>query len=174
MESPPIHGSVQAPQKFWIRKHFGFWIRDAQPVFGISKGQEPCCCMVTVRGMNGWASDPGCSPPQAGWLQIRTVSGLTPSHGPRALELFLHTTCRCWMPFPQVAEHCGRGKPKARMPGAEQLGERGRRRGKERGGRRGSVNSGAKGVPRSLLCFHSIRFGRARNLTRGSATVRFF
>lgn len=45
MESP-IRGSVPALQKFWIGKHLGFWIRDAQPVFGISKGQG-------LRGMKG-------------------------------------------------------------------------------------------------------------------------
>lgn len=45
MESP-IRGCVPALQKFWTQMHLGFCIRDAQPVFGISKGQGP-------RGMKG-------------------------------------------------------------------------------------------------------------------------
>lgn len=40
MESS-IRGSMPALQKFWIWKHLGFWIKDAQPVFGFSKGQGP-------------------------------------------------------------------------------------------------------------------------------------
>lgn len=45
-------------------------------------------------------------PPQAGRLQTWMVSGLSPSHCRRLLALVRHTTCRCWMPSPQVAEHC--------------------------------------------------------------------
>lgn len=54
------------------------------------------------------------SPLQAGRLQAWMVSGLSPSHCPRLLALVRHTTCRCWMPSPQVAEHCqepGRARP---------------------------------------------------------------
>lgn len=46
------------------------------------------------------------SPLQAGRLQTWMVSGLSPSHCPTLLALVRHTTCRCWMPSPQVAEHC--------------------------------------------------------------------
>lgn len=39
---------------------------------------------------------------------------MSPSHCPRLLALVRHTTCRCWMPSPQVAEHChGRVKTRA-------------------------------------------------------------
>lgn len=39
-------------------------------------------------------------------LQMRTVSGFSPSHSPTVLSLALQTTCRCWIPSPQVTEHC--------------------------------------------------------------------
>lgn len=95
-------------------------------VFGISR--EPEC-------KPGWVSRLGqkilaClfslppilsgSPPQAGRLQTWTVSGLSPSHCPRLLALVRHTTCRCWMPSPQVAEHCHGG---ARSGRSGQRGE---------------------------------------------------
>lgn len=45
------------------------------------------------------------SPGQRATWQPWTVSGLSPSQRP-PLSLPLHTTCRCWTPSPQLAEHC--------------------------------------------------------------------
>lgn len=39
-------------------------------------------------------------------LQMRTVSGFSPSHSPIVLSLALQTTCLCWIPSSQVTEHC--------------------------------------------------------------------
>lgn len=51
------------------------------------------------------SSSPLLSPGQRATWQPWMASGLSPSQ--RApLSLPLHTTCRCWTPSPQVAEHC--------------------------------------------------------------------
>lgn len=68
-------------------------------------------------------------PPQAGRLQTWTVSGLSPSHCPRLLALVLHTTCRCWMPSPQVAEHWDQA------PSRHWAGQGTRRQGRRASGR---------------------------------------
>lgn len=70
------------------------------------------------------------SPPQGGRLQTWTVSGFSPSHCPRLLALVRHTTCRCWMPSPQVAEHC-RGKAGAGSSHSGRGGVGGETRGRE-------------------------------------------
>lgn len=118
----PSVAACQHSRSSGLGSIWDFWIRDAQLVLGISKGQGPRPLHGHRGQRNEGAGPPHLfhSPPQAGRLQTCTVSGLTPSHGPRALELFLHTTCRCWMPSPQVAEHCRRaGEPRAIMPGAK-------------------------------------------------------
>lgn len=43
-------------------------------------------------------------------LQMRTVSGFSPSHSPMVLSLALQTTCLCWIPSSQVTEHWNRQK----------------------------------------------------------------
>lgn len=77
-------------------------------VLAISCEQEEAILVfgTLAQGTGPGLPIPSGSPPQVGRLQTWTVSGLSPSQCPRLLALVLHTTCRCWMPSPQVAEHC--------------------------------------------------------------------
>lgn len=47
-----------------------------------------------------------CSPGHGFSLQMVMVSGFSPSHSAAVLSLALQTTCLCWIPSPQLTEHC--------------------------------------------------------------------
>lgn len=85
--------------------------REEALVLGGTSGPGSQSGWASGLGQRSWPTPilPG-SPPQAGRLQAWIVSGLAPSHCPRLLALVRHTTCRCWMPSPQVTEHCHGGR----------------------------------------------------------------
>lgn len=65
-----------------------------------------------MRGQVMWCER--LQPGQRWRLQMRIVSGLSSSQSPGVLSLALQTTCRCWIPSPQVTEHWNQ-QPKHRQ-----------------------------------------------------------
>lgn len=84
------------------------------------------------------------SPGHAATLQTWTVSGFSPSHCPMLLSLALHTTWRCWMPSPQLTEHCV--KPPRREKNTPVSD------GKKQGWRHGNATHAIKGFKKNGMC----------------------